>query len=419
MLKKASLLVLFIALVFACNNDDDTMVAACDTATAVSASTITNNSATITWDDASATGSYILEYGPTGFVIGSGTSITATETTVTLTGLSANTTYDVYILTICSATNVSMYTDVYSFTTAAPLVVPEFLPTLSELNVFVGDLGNLDITPYGFEYELHTSLFSDYAHKQRFIVLPQGEKMTYDGEGLPLFPDNTLIAKTFFYNIDERDVSLGQHIIETRILIKINGAWETGDYKWNDEQTEAVLDLNGSVVPVTWIDADGETNNINYQIPSDTDCFSCHRVGPDKSPIGPKMRTLNFDIDGINQLQDLIDSELLDGLTDPNTVSVLPKWDDDVNYTLEERARAYFDVNCAHCHIEGGFCEIQSTLRLDYERSLDDSNIASRRNSIINRISTYSQGFSMPLTGTTIIHDEGVDLLLEYLDTLE
>jgi uncharacterized repeat protein (TIGR03806 family) len=298
-------------------------------------------------------------------------------------------------------------------------VVPQFLTNLSQLNLFVGNLADLNVTPYAFEYDLNTRLFSDYAHKQRFIVLPAGEKLTYDGEGLPLFPDNSLIAKTFYYNNDERDVSLGQNIIETRILIKIDGAWVTGDYKWNDTQTDAVLDLDGSIVPVTWIDAEGESNTINYQIPSDTDCFTCHRTGTDVTPIGPKMRTLNFSVNGTNQLQSLINNNLIEGLTDPTTVSVLPKWDDDTNYTLEERARAYFDVNCAHCHIEGGYCEVQSTLRLGYETSLGNSNIQNRRNSIINRISTYDQGFSMPLTGTTIVHNEGVDLLLQYLDTLE
>src|SRR5690606_19599625 len=97
---------------------------------------------------------------------------------------------------------------------------------------------NLQPTIYAFEYKLNTSLFTDYAHKQRLIALPAGTTMTFDGDGLPMFPDNTVIAKTFFYNIDDRDQSLGKIIIETRILIKINGVWETGDYRWNEDQTD-------------------------------------------------------------------------------------------------------------------------------------------------------------------------------------
>ncbi|WP_299338092.1 fibronectin type III domain-containing protein [uncultured Psychroserpens sp.] len=418
MLKKAYILFLCAGLLFSCNNDDD-LVAACELVTNVSSSAITNNSATITWTDTNNSGSYLIEYGISGFIMGTGTSVSSTQTSIELTGLSPFTTYDVYVQNICSTDNISMYTDVHSFTTLAPDVIPQYFQNLSQLNLFTGDLADLNVTPYAFEYDLNTRLYSDYAHKQRFIVLPEGEKLTYNGEGLPLFPDNSLIAKTFYYNNDERDLSLGRKIIETRVLIKIDGSWVTGDYKWNDAQTEAVLDPDGSIVPVTWIDAEGESNTIDYQIPSDNDCFTCHRTGTERTPIGPKMRTMNFSVNGTNQLQQLIDNNLIDGLTDPNTVSVLPKWDDATNYTLEERARAYFDINCAHCHIEGAFCEFQSTLRLDYERSMEDSNIANRRNSIINRISTYNQGFSMPLTGTTIIHEEGVELLLEYLNTLE
>jgi len=126
-----------------------------------------------------------------------------------------------------------------------PVVIPnvatEFKTNLSELNLFSGNLNELNITTKAFEYNLSTTLFSDYTHKQRIIALPEGTSMEFDGDGLPLFPENTVIAKTFYYNHDERDLSLGRTIIETRILMKLNGEWETGDYKWNDEQTEAVL----------------------------------------------------------------------------------------------------------------------------------------------------------------------------------
>lgn len=417
MLKRTYLYLVLVLLTFSCNNDDD-LVAVCDSVSNISADNITNSSATISWDAVNSTALYEVEFGPNGFMQGTGSTTSVTDPNITLSGLVASTTYDVYIQTVCATNNVSVISDVFSFTTLAPNVIPEFRVNMSEMNLFIGDMSNLEITPYAFEYNLNTQLFTDYAHKQRFIALPPGEKMTYDGDGLPLYPDNTLIAKTFYYNNDERDLSLGRQIIETRILIKIDGDWVTGDYKWNEAQDDAVLDLNGSIVPVTWIDAEGESNSLDYAIPSDTDCFTCHRIYNDKSPIGPKLRTLNFEVNGINQLQQLIDSDMLDGLSDPSTVSVLPNWED-ASYSLEERARAYFDVNCAHCHIEGGFCEVQSTLRLAFETDMASTNIAERRNSIINRMSFYNQGFSMPWIGTTIIHDEGLNLILDYLDTIE
>ena len=109
----------------------------------------------------------------------------------------ANTTYDVYIQTSCGPNNLSLYSNVYSFTTSVPNVAAEFKTNLSELNLFSGNLNELIITSKAFEYDLNTRLFSDYAHKQRLIALPEGTSMAYDGDGLPIFPDNTVIAKTF------------------------------------------------------------------------------------------------------------------------------------------------------------------------------------------------------------------------------
>lgn len=416
-MKNYYLLLLFALLCLSCENDDDT-VPACLEVTSITANDITATSATVNWLDSDNTGNYTVEYGISGFALGSGTTLNVTTTSTILSGLMAETTYDVYVKTVCSADNSSMYSDAINFSTPAPPVVAEFLPTLSQLNLYNGNLSDLTISPYAFKYELITPLFTDYAIKQRFIALPEGETLTFDGDGLPLFPDNTVIAKTFYYNNNETDLSQGKKILETRLLIKINDVWETGDYKWNDTQTEAVLDNDGSVVPVTWIDAQGETNSINYEIPSTANCITCHSSNDVITPIGPKLRTMNYNINGINQLQSFINNGYLEGLTDPITVNTLPKWDD-TNYTLEERARAYMDINCAHCHTEGGTCEIESDLRLSYETEFEETYISLNNNSILARIQNTIPEYGMPLIGTTILNDEGVSLMMDYINSLE
>lgn len=309
--------------------------------------------------------------------------------------------------------------DYVEIETIIPDVIPEFRTNLSELNLFNGNIADLIPSSKTYEYDINSKLFTDYATKQRLIALPEGEQMTSNGDGLPLFPDNTVIAKTFYYNLDERDLSLGKQIIETRLLIKINGLWETGNYKWNQDQTDAVLDLNASPIPVSWIDINGQSNSINYKIPSDNQCFTCHRTNQEKRPIGIKLRSLNMTINGLNQLQDLKDKQLLVGLNNISDVSVLPNWNNSINYTLEERARAYIDINCAHCHTDGGYCQDQSILRLDYETSFAESNILTQKNSIITRVSSdFQPGLTMPWIGTSVLHEEGVELLLEYLNSL-
>ena len=418
MKKLALFLCAFTLLLTSCSNDEDDVVPSCEIPGNLNATDITHNAATLDWSVAFEVLSFSIEYGVSGFERGTGTTVSSTDSTIDISNLAANTTYDFYVQTSCDATSVSLWSEVKSFTTLPELVVSQFMPNLSELNLFIGDLADLNPTIYAFEYELSTPLFSDYAHKHRIIALPLGTTMTYTDDGLPDFPEGTVIAKTFYYNNDERDLSLGRQIIETRILLKRNGLWETGDYKWNDDQTDAVLDGDGSTVPISWIDIDGETNNISYEIPSNTDCFTCHQTFGDVTPIGPKLRTLNFDIEGSNQLQKFIDSNYISGLTSATSVTSLPNWED-TSFTLEERARAYFDVQCAHCHIDGGFCQFQSPLRLAYETSFDDSNIFMQRFSIQFRVSNYEEGLSMPFIGTTILHDEGVDLMLEYIDSLD
>jgi len=415
-MKNLLFLSFFACLFFSCNNDDD-ITAACNTVTSVAANSITNTAATISWNSTNDSAQYTLEYGISGFTIGSGTTISESDTDAELTNLLGNTTYDVYITSICSPNSVSLLTDVYSFTTLQPAVTTEFRPTLSEMNLFVNDLKDLQINPLAFQYDLNTTLFSDYAHKQRIIALPEGTSMAYNGDGLPIFPDNTVIAKTFFYNFDERDLSLGRTIIETRILIKINGVWETGDYTWNTDQTDAILDTAGSTLPVSWIDADGVSNSTTYKIPSNTDCFTCHSNNDNITPIGPKLRSMNFRLNGVNQLEQFIANSQLTGVTDSNSITVLPNWED-TNVRLEDRARAYMDINCAHCHIPGGHCEDETTLNLAFETPLDQTDIVDLSFSIEYRISFYLDGLSMPFIGTSMQHTEGAQLIQDYLNTL-
>ncbi len=413
---KNSLLIFFTCLLLAScssDNDDAVVVQQCAKPTSVMANTVTFESAEITWNDTNAASAFTVEYGPSGFSLGSGTTINTTSASLILIDLMANTSYDVYVKTTCTIDNSSMYSDAMSFTTSAPLVVPQLLPNLSDLNLFAGNLNDLTPSARAFEYNLNTPLFTDYAHKQRLIALPPGTSMDYIDNGFPDFPDNTLISKTFYYYNDERDESLGKTMIETRILIKTNGTWELGNYKWNADQTDATLDDMAHTVPVSFVDNNGTTNTINYGIPSMQDCINCHNSDATITPIGPKLRTMNFN----NQLQDFISSGYLTSLTDPTSVTTLPNWED-TSYSLEERSRAYFDVNCAHCHSDGGYCQFQSQLRLTYETPFVDSMIFERKGSIDNRMRTYNPGISMPLIGTSLVHDEGYALIRQYLNTL-
>ena len=76
---------------------------ACPIPGQLAVSGVTSTEASLIW---TSTGTaFDIEYGPAGYTQGAGTSLTSTTANATLTGLSANTCYDVYVRNNCSATN--------------------------------------------------------------------------------------------------------------------------------------------------------------------------------------------------------------------------------------------------------------------------------------------------------------------------
>lgn len=211
-------------------------------------------------------------------------------------------------------------------------------------------------------YDLNTALFSDYASKHRFVWLPPGEVMTYSADGVFELPVGSVIIKTFSYLADLRDPESAERLVETRLLVHRPERWEGLVYVWNEEQTEAELKRAGAIVPVEWIHADGEPRQHSYIVPNTNQCVNCHVVtieGQDiTTPIGPQARHLNRDLPGQpgqNQLAAWAEAGILAGApADPAEAPRAPVFDDPETGTLDERARAWLDVNCAHCHSQVG-----------------------------------------------------------------
>ncbi|MAP54525.1 fibronectin type III domain-containing protein [Altibacter sp.] len=420
-MKNISLLVLLgllIALI-SCGKDDEVSGDGESPSTPLNltASNITDMSLQLDWgastDNIAVTGYRVYEE-----ISGTVVSVGPTITTYTASGLMPDTAYKYYVTAVDAAGNESAQSNTVELTTA--LTPLEFKTNLTEMGVFAGTLS--DITPAaGVQlYEINSTLFTDYAAKQRLIRLPEGKMLKYDGNFLPIFPDNTLIAKTFYYNIDDRDPSLGKQIIETRIFLKISGTWEVGDYIWNASQTEAVYRETGSEIPISWIDSDGNTQNIDYLIPSKQDCFTCHNNNGTTFPIGMKLRSMNFvpSYTSMNQLDYFTNNGLLEGLPSAASVTVLPDWTDDATYDIFQRGRAYIDVNCAHCHQPGGTVT-NFNLDFRYETPFSDTAIYPNRGEIEARIQSTLPTYRMPQLGRTIVHEEAVAMLLEYLGAIE
>lgn len=84
---------------------------------------ITQTSANISWTETGTASTWIIEYGPTGFAHGNGTTGYATETAYTLDLLMAGTYYDVYVRAVCGEDDTSAWSPVCTFATLCDNIV--------------------------------------------------------------------------------------------------------------------------------------------------------------------------------------------------------------------------------------------------------------------------------------------------------
>ena len=310
--------------------------------------------------------------------------------------------------------------------------------SLSDYQFFEGDLKNLEPTYGVIPYTLNSTLFSDYAKKKRFIWMPNNSKASFVNENELLdFPVGTILIKNFYYdNVLPNNTT---QILETRLIIRKQEGWVFANYAWNSDQSEADLDMNGSFKDLQW-EQEGEVKSVQYRIPSGAECHTCHKVMEVAKPIGPKVRNLNlnyiYNDSAVNQLDKLVSVGYLEN-TLPDVISKLPDYYD-TSESLDNRVRAYLDINCAHCHSDETHCAYRP-MRFDYSETSDFTNMGvcveaetdlgfglgnivepgDPRNSVLHfRLSSTEPSNRMPLLARTIVHEEGVLLIEEWITTL-
>ena len=203
-------------------------------------------------------------------------------------------------------------------------------------------------------YTLNTPLFSDYAEKLRFVKLPAGQSVAYNDTAVLAFPVGTTLIKTFYYPVDFRDPAKGRRLIETRLLIHQPEGWKALDYVWNDEQTDAFLEVAGDTKTVSYVDRDGKSHQQSYTIPNQNQCKGCHNRNEVLMPIGPSVRQLNGELAYGNSVENQLThwqrTAMLTGLPALENCPKAPVWNDPKTGSLNDRARIWLDINCAHCH---------------------------------------------------------------------
>jgi uncharacterized repeat protein (TIGR03806 family) len=330
---------------------------------------------------------------------------------------------------------------------------------LSEYRFFRDEQGrhaNARVTPY----DLNTALYSDGALKFRYVYIPEGAQAQYRDEGVFEFPVGTVLIKTFALAADMRRQGENVRFLETRLLIRRAEGWIALPYVWNEAQTEARLSPIGADAPVSFTDAEGQALTLNWAVPNINQCKGCHDVAGEIRPIGPSARNLNragediiitpsqppaerrqsHTIPGVNQLDDWSNLGLLSGAPRSIEAPRVPNAYDPASGTVEARARAYLDVNCAHCHNPQGPAH---TSGLDLRWSQREAAlwgvgkrpVAAGRGSagmefaiapghpeasiLIHRMESLDAGVMMPELGRQTVDTRAVALMREWISGME
>ena len=228
---------------------------------------------------------------------------------------------------------------------------PQAPSRLSETGLYVAGQSDA-IDPRNRPFSPQYPLWSDGAHKSRWVFLPDGA--TIDARSL----DWNLPAGTRFW----KEFRFGDRKVETRMLWKTAVAdWVAVSYLWNADQTDATLAPAEGVPNVAEI-APGRT----HTIPSRTDCLACHgakrtialgfnllQLSTDRDPLAIHGEPLE---PGMVTLDTLIREERLAPL-DRTWLSQPPRI-----ATRDPQTRAllgYFSANCGTCHNDSGEIAVQ------------------------------------------------------------
>ena len=309
---------------------------------------------------------------------------------------------------------------------------------LSDTGVF-SSLADLAPATGLVSYDVNTPLWSDGAHKQRWLGVPDGKKIGFTATGEWTFPDGTVFVKHFELPNDDRDPTKVQRL-ETRVLVRDDlGYVYGGSYQWRADQSDADLVIDAKTEDVTITNADASTRQQPWFYPGRQDCTVCHNRAS-SGVLGVNAQQSNrahlFPQTGNtdNQLRAWSHAGYFTTALDENAIPALVKLAalDDANASFELRARSYLDANCSHCHRPGGvpaFWDarletplddagivnglVNNTLGLADAHVITPGNVA---NSVLHRrLSTATEVFKMPPIAKNVVDQAAVNVIAQWI----
>ena len=324
---------------------------------------------------------------------------------------------------------------------------------LSDWQLFAMDANELVPSESSIVFRPNNPLFTDYAHKLRTLWVPQSLQADIVNDEIN-YPVGSVLSKTFYYprssstaltkvadsGLQKINLSENQ-LIETRLLVRKVDGWDAFGYVWNDEQTEAFLRVAGASKQISLLDQDStQTTDFTYFVPNENQCAGCHTtVHPDGDmhPLGALFSQLNVDVSaGIaSPLEQMVQRGWL---SDEQVFPRSESWQN-LSASLDDRALAYLNMQCGHCHNPEGAADtsgliLDSSQTLAINRGVCKPPVAAgggagdlryaivpgqpEESILLYRMRSDKPDEMMPELGRSLIHSEGVDLISRWIEEM-
>jgi hypothetical protein len=298
-----------------------------------------------------------------------------------------------------------------------------FPPTLTEVGLFP-DPTDLGLVPLGvIAYQPVWQLWSNGSLKIRHLLLPPGAPIDTADPTSWVFPEGTMLFKTFTFP-DGED---GWYPIETRIIRRQSWGWEFVAYQWNDDRSDAELLDMLLPVRVEFEDEAGET--AQHAIPSRLMCRECHESAP-TIILGFNELQLNDQVVDGDQLGALESLGIFEaGLSE--TPPMIEGGDE-----LTTAVMGYITANCTHCHNGGDGPSSTFDMRHDVflEQTINHETVGQAAAGIrivpgspdesilflaFSRETENPEIPAMPPVGVQTLDADGIEMLRNWLTNLE
>jgi putative heme-binding domain-containing protein len=308
-------------------------------------------------------------------------------------------------------------------------------------------------------FSINAEHWADHASAERFVALPGDSSIRMYDRPIPIpggffsgqvfLPKDGVLAKTLFLEM-ERGNPASRCRLETQVLHYDGSVWQGYTYAWNEEQTEATLvPAAGMERKLTVLDhtAPGGKRQQTWRYHSRTECLLCHNPWS-----GYTLAFTEAQLDRSHTYGTVVDQQLrtlehigivsLERAKEPGgrlwtgpSASRLRE-PHDAGAGLDDRARSYLHVNCAHCHRfgAGGTADIdlRHEVALDRTKTLEVRPVQGTfeipaahilspgdpyRSVLYYRMAKLGPG-RMPHLGSEIVDERGLRLIHDWIRQL-